>query len=260
MAARGLARPELARSDDGALGMTQEIVEAEKRPAGHARPATTSDDAAPPAEQQGPKATRRRRGEPRRLLLTAARELFSAQGYALTSTREIAESAGVSETLLFRHFGSKAALFREALALPFVEFIQDFSQRWRSGEMDDLDDESFARQLNGGLYDLFRQNRSLVLMLWADNLPRDDDEWASIGMAEIDKAMRQLVKLGHDETLRRQGKAIARHDLATRASLAMVAGMAVFGESFFGKRRPSRRAIIEEITQASMHGRLHRDS
>src|SRR5262245_43759319 len=80
--------------------------------------------------QGGPRATRRRRGEPRRLLLTAGRELFSAQGYSVTSTREIAERAGVSETLLFRHFGSKAGLFREALALPFVEFIQDFSERW----------------------------------------------------------------------------------------------------------------------------------
>src|SRR5207302_6556274 len=61
------------------------------------------------------KATRRRRGEPRRLLLESARELFSRQGYASTSTREIADHAGVSETLMFRYFRSKAGLFREAL-------------------------------------------------------------------------------------------------------------------------------------------------
>lgn len=210
-----------------------------------------------PTVADTPRATRRRPGEARRLLLTAGRELFSAQGYAVTSTREIAERACVSETLLFRHFGSKAGLFREALALPFVEFIQDFSQRWRSGEMDDLDDEAFARQLNGGLYDLFRENRSLVVMLWADNMPRDD-EWANTGMAEIDAAMRVLVRMGNEETIRRQGRPMPRHDLATRATLAMIAGMAVFGESFYGKRRPSRKAIVEELTQASMHGRLHR--
>ncbi|WP_158230786.1 TetR/AcrR family transcriptional regulator [Frankia sp. CcI49] len=243
--------------------MNREPVGVGRRSAGRAQASTMprNEDAAVtlPPSAESPKATRRRRGEPRRLLLAAARELFSTQGYAVISTREIAEHAGVSETLLFRHFGSKAGLFREALALPFVEFIQDFSHRWRSGEMDALDDESFARQLNGGLYDLFRQNRSLVLMLWADNLPRDD-EWASIGMAEIDKAMRELVKIGSEETIRRQGKAMPRHDLATRATLAMVAGMAVFGESFYGKRRPSRRAIVEELTQTSMHGRLHRNA
>jgi AcrR family transcriptional regulator len=191
-------------------------------------------------------------------LLAAARELFSAQGYVDTSTRELTERAGVSETLLFRHFGSKAGLFREALALPFVEFIQDFSERWRSGELNSLDDESFARQLNGGLYDLFRENRGLVLMLWTDDFSRDE-EWTSIGMAEIDLAMRELINLGNEETIRRRGKAMPRHDLATRANLAMVAGMAVFGESFYGKRRPSRQAIVEELAQASLHGRLHRD-
>jgi AcrR family transcriptional regulator len=222
---------------------------------------TAAPTAAPTAagSPSASSATRRRRGEPRRLLVTAARELFPARGYATTSTREIAERAGVSETLIFRNFGSKAALFREALALPFVEFIRDFSERWRSAEMDRLDDESFARELNGGLYDLFRENRSLVVMLWAHDTPRDDD-WANTGMAEIDAAMRELVRWGNEETIRRQGQPIRRHDLATRATIAMIAGMAVFGESFYGKRRPSRTAIVEELTQASLHGRLHRES
>jgi len=38
----------------------------------------------------------------------------------------------------------------------------------------------------------------------------------------------------------------------------MVAGMAVFGESFYGKRQPSRRDIVEELTHAVLHGHLHR--
>jgi len=44
---------------------------------------------------------RRPRGEPRRLLLDAARELFARRDYRSTTTREIAEAAGVSEYLLF---------------------------------------------------------------------------------------------------------------------------------------------------------------
>jgi len=54
---------------------------------------------------------RRPPGEARRLLLDAARELFARKDYRSTTTREIAESAGVTEYLLFRHFGSKAGLF-----------------------------------------------------------------------------------------------------------------------------------------------------
>ena len=200
---------------------------------------------------------RRRRGEPRRLLLESARELFSRQGFSGTSTREIADHAGVSETLMFRYFGSKANLFREALVVPFVEFIEDFNVRWQSGANDDLDDEAFARQFVGDLFDLFRTNRGLVVMLWADDT-RNGNELVELGMADIDKALRMLTKIGNAETIRRQGKPIYRHDLSTRAMLAMVAGMAVFGESFYGKRPPSRKAIVEELTQSSLHGRLHR--
>ena len=73
-------------------------------------------------------AVRRPRGEPRRLLLDAARELFARKDYRSTTTREIAESAGVTEYLLFRHFGSKAGLFREALVLPFTNIVDEFAQ------------------------------------------------------------------------------------------------------------------------------------
>ncbi len=75
------------------------------------------------------KATRRPRGEPRRLLLDAARDLFARQDYRSTTTREIAEAAGVAEHLLFRNFGSKAALFHEALVVPFTSFVDEFRER-----------------------------------------------------------------------------------------------------------------------------------
>ncbi len=46
----------------------------------------------------------------RQRILQAARQLFSEVGYALATTRLIAEAAGVNEVTLFRHFGSKKAL------------------------------------------------------------------------------------------------------------------------------------------------------
>lgn len=42
----------------------------------------------------------------------AALELFSEQGYAATSTKQIAREAGVSEGLIFRYFPTKIALLR----------------------------------------------------------------------------------------------------------------------------------------------------
>jgi AcrR family transcriptional regulator len=206
------------------------------------------------------KATRRKRGEPRRLLLEAARDLFSSQGYSGTSTREIAEQAGVSETLMFRYFGSKVGLFREALVTPFVEFVEDFNAKWQAGSNDELDEEELSRRFIGDLFDLFRKNRGLVVMLWAADA-QSGSELAEAGVFhEINEELRVLVEIGTAEAVRRQGKALGRQDLATRSTLAMTAGMAVFGESFYGKKQPSRKDIVEELTQAVLHGHLHRDA
>jgi AcrR family transcriptional regulator len=46
----------------------------------------------------------------RQRILQAAIQLFGEIGYALATTRLIAEAAGVNEVTLFRHFGSKKAL------------------------------------------------------------------------------------------------------------------------------------------------------
>ncbi|HEY3669580.1 MAG TPA: TetR/AcrR family transcriptional regulator [Acidimicrobiia bacterium] len=219
-----------------------------------------STEASSRADDGEIKATRRKRGEPRRLLLEAARELFSSQGYSGTSTREIAERAGVSETLMFRYFGSKVGLFREALVAPFVEFVEDFNTKWQAGNNDDLDVEDLSRAFIGDLFDLFRKNRGLVVMLWAADA-QSGSELAEAGVFdEINDELRVLVEIGTAEAVRRQGKALGRQDLATRSTLAMTAGMAVFGESFYGKKAPARKDIVEELTQAVLHGHLHRQS
>src|SRR6266700_6876928 len=49
-------------------------------------------------------------------LLEIAMKLFSEQGFDGTSTREIAEAAGVNEALIFRHFRSKEDLFWAVLS------------------------------------------------------------------------------------------------------------------------------------------------
>lgn len=56
-------------------------------------------------------AYRRAPDQKQNLILEAARELFIEQGYGATSTAQIARHAGVSEGILFHHFGSKKNLF-----------------------------------------------------------------------------------------------------------------------------------------------------
>lgn len=59
--------------------------------------------------------TSRNKKKTRDEILRATFELISDKGYLGTTTREIAQRAGVAEITLFRHFGSKERLFEEVL-------------------------------------------------------------------------------------------------------------------------------------------------
>jgi AcrR family transcriptional regulator len=51
--------------------------------------------------------------ERHRMIVEAAMPLFAQNGFAATTTKEIAKAAGISEALLYKHFPSKEALFNE---------------------------------------------------------------------------------------------------------------------------------------------------
>jgi AcrR family transcriptional regulator len=197
---------------------------------------------------------RRRRGEAKAALLIAARDLFNERGYADTSTREIAERAAVSETLMFRYFGTKAGVFSEAMVQPFVEFVQAFAKRFADGAFDSEDDEAATRDFVGGLYDVFHQHRGLVAMFFAADSALSSELAESGVLADVADQLQTLVELGRTETRARHDQELPQQDLTTRATLAMVAGMAAFGPSFYGRRRPSRKAIVEELAQSILHG------
>src|SRR5262245_15121915 len=49
----------------------------------------------------------------KRAIVETAMPLFARKGFIGTTTKELAEQAGVSEALLYRHFPTKAALYEE---------------------------------------------------------------------------------------------------------------------------------------------------
>ena len=51
----------------------------------------------------------------RQQIIDVATELFAAQGYDGTTTREIAQRASVNEAIIFRHFSSKEELYWEII-------------------------------------------------------------------------------------------------------------------------------------------------
>jgi AcrR family transcriptional regulator len=204
------------------------------------------------------RATRRPRGAPRRLLLDAARDLFGRQDYRSTTTREIAEAAGVIEPLLFRHFGSKAALFRETMVVPFTSFVDDFGQTWQKVVPEETDEEDLASQFVGQLYDVFVEHQGLVVTLLASEA-LSEEEMAEAGIADIRRALAVLGRISA-EGMAMRGMRSSHPDLAAYSTVAMIAGMAALRSTYFGTKQPSREATVEELTQAILHGFLHRDN
>ena len=201
---------------------------------------------------------RRPRGEPRRLLLDAARELFARRDYRGTTTKEIAEAAGVSEYLLFRHFGSKAELFREALVLPFTDFVEEFGRTWRSVIPEETSEEELARLFVGQLYDLMVEHRGLLLtLLAAEGFSRD--EIAATGITDIRKALAVLGQIS-TEGMRVRGFRSSQPALPAHSTVAMIVGMVALRPTYFGEKQFSREAIVDELVQATLHGFLHRNA
>lgn len=200
---------------------------------------------------------RRPRGEARRLLLDAARELFAHRDYRATTTREIAEAAGVTEYLLFRHFGSKAGLFREALVLPFTDFVDEFGRTWQTVDHERTKEEDFSRAFVGRLYDVLVENKGLLLTLVSsDGLSEDEIE--SAGIADIRRALTLLGRISA-EGMSLRGMRSSQPDLPAHSTVAMIVGMVALRSTFFGKKPPSRDAIVDELNQAILHGFLHRN-
>jgi len=202
------------------------------------------------------RAVRRPPGEARRLLLDAARELFARKDYRSTTTREIAETAGVTEYLLFRHFGSKAGLFREALVLPFTSIVDEFAATWQTIDHEATVEEELARHFVERVYDVVVEHRGLLLTLAASEA-FSDEEIADAGIADIRRALGVLGRIS-GEGMQLRGMQSSQPDLAAHSTMAMIVGMVALRSTFFGTKPPSRDAIVDELVQATLHGFLHR--
>jgi len=60
-------------------------------------------------------------GERKGQIADAAASLFAAHGFAGVTTRQIAEAAGVNESLLYRHFPNKEDLYTEIIKMKIAQ-------------------------------------------------------------------------------------------------------------------------------------------
>jgi AcrR family transcriptional regulator len=194
------------------------------------------------------------RGQGRALILRAAREVFAEKGFTGTSTRDIAQRAQITEVMIFRHFGTKANLFQEAVVTPFTEFMDNYIADYRSREHGTLSAQQEGVALYTGLFDVLHGERELLLAL---NAAHHYDELSREASDQINAAFDRLLSL-FEEVVATEAK--ARHftdfDLrpTVRVMFAMVLSTALHGDWMSLGKKVSYQRMIDAMTQLTVRG------
>lgn len=187
-------------------------------------------------------------------MLDAARDLFAERGFKGTSTRDIAERAGVSEVMIFRHFGTKANLFQESVVEPFTSFMQRYIDDYHSREHGKLSPEEEGRALYTGLFEVLRAEREALLALMA---ARQFDDLPDTASAEVEVAFSQVLALIEEVVAT---EAEERHftdfDLVptVRVMFSMVLSAALHGDWMGMGRTVSYDRVLDTMTQLTVRG------
>ena len=208
--------------------------------------------------------TRRPAGEVRRLLLDAAKRLFADHGYAGTTTRAIAREAGVVDSQLHRYFSSKAQLFEEALFEPFAADIENMLVELESRPRQGRSLEEECRFFVTGLYNVFSENRKLVLALISAAVYESEFRYANLEHHEtpVGHLLDRLEKLT-DEEIRARGLVPLGDPAATvRVTLGMTVTGSILGHWVMPSppNTISHERMIDEIVTYMLHGLQHRPS
>ena len=193
-------------------------------------------------------------GQGRTLILRAARKVFAEKGFKGTSTRDIAQRAELTEVMIFRHFGTKANLFNEAVITPFIEFMDNYIADYRSREHGKFSPQQEGVALYTGLFNVFHSERELLLALMAADQHNELTPEASAQInAAFDRLLDHFEEVVATEAKERQ---FSDFDLrpTVRAMFAMVLSTALHGDWMGLGKKVSYKRMIDAMTQLTVRG------
>lgn len=201
------------------------------------------------AKAPEPPPRRRRTGdEVRSQLKAAASSVFAERGYTGATTKQIATRAGVTEALIFRHFGSKAELVDEAVLDTFEQFVSSFSDPWPQHLSSEASVEDIGREYVGQIYDFIDDNRQLFLAMMS---AESHHHTSADRLGELFARLEQTAyRAGAGYGLTRANAAIF-----TRLNFAMILAAVIYSDILFpGSEKPSATAIVDELTSLMLCG------
>lgn len=107
-----------------------------------------------------------RKTDTRQALIDAALEVFLRHGFARATTREIAQTAGVAEGTIYRHFADKHVLFSEVFRSLIADIADELRRLPERAGQDTVSDHlEYLFSLVGRMQE---QLSSLMASMWAD--------------------------------------------------------------------------------------------
>jgi AcrR family transcriptional regulator len=207
------------------------------------------------ATASAPRRARRGSAEVRRLILDAAVRAFSANGYAGATTEQIADDAGVNNSVMYRNFRTKGDLFREAVLQPFVDALRHFNARKSGDQYRTWPIERLTHEYVGEVFDSLADNRDALVGLVAAGNQLDPDVSRQIA-ALLEKIITEVTELGVSESEHRAEVSSAEMELTIRMVTAMIAGLVTFKPWLLpqGRRRIARDRMVDHMARLLAHG------
>ena len=196
--------------------------------------------------------TRRRPAELRSLIVEAAEETFGQLGYTDATMVVIAQRAGVTRSVLTRHFATKADLFRCVMTEPFLEFIGGWMYTWTAKLDVQRSEEELVHEFVADLYrnTLANSGALKLLMFHSDQL---DSELRQQVWATLNEGLAAVVDIADREFSKRQYPT-ADLNITIRAILSMVMGYVTLDPSLLADCIADDERIVTHLSSLILHG------
>jgi AcrR family transcriptional regulator len=202
-------------------------------------------------------ATRIRRSslQAREAILAAAEEVFAAKGYAGSTSRDLARAAGVSESVIYRHFGSKSGLFAAAVLAPFLRFLETFSGTSSRYLAQPLSVEVMLRLFVSELFDQLTVHRGALRSFLAAVEDLDEDTKQGFYRAFDDVMVRVGQVAGTEAQVRNRAQRGLGSEMNARLVVGTVLSLVVLDDWLMpSEGRPTRDQLVEHVCTILLHG------
>src|SRR5262245_40049564 len=191
-------------------------------------------------------------------IATVAADLFSAKGFNGVTTKEIAEQAGVSEAIIFRHFATKDDLYRAILDQKVRQGAERMTSNLRAAQLR-KDDRAFFGSLAFEMLESHDRDQTLMRLLLFSALEGHDlsDIFFSSTVRETRNLLRRYIKQRvTDGAFRRVDPVVA-----ARAFVGMLLHHVQMRHIFKTEEsRLSNRRIADRLVQLFLDGILRQRS